>query len=265
MPIESDKYIDFKNGSYLCVGRGNGKSLRQMETVLDWISEHPDGKIIMPRKSGHTYSMKEAARILSDIPHVKKSHKDFIDALFYGIQDNVFDLIRKGEQKMGNSIDTLKASVNGGLYCRDEYGNFVKVMTVTNIETTNTYDWDGKVTGMKVDGYAVSNAEKIVAYNVREENETEKSRRAMKTLLNQVYGRSLPVATYIDKVIFDNPATVILWKDGTKTVVHAQDGEPYDKEKGFAMAVCKKIFGNERDYYHVFKRWFRKGEDRSKK
>lgn len=79
--------------------------------------------------------------------------------------------------------------------------------------------------------------------------------------------KELPVSAIpnsIDKVIFDDPATVILWKDGTRTVVHTQDGEPYDKEKGFAMAVCKKVFGNERDYYHIFKRWFRKGEDRSK-
>jgi len=75
----------------------------------------------------------------------------------------------------------------------------------------------------------------------------------------------MTISSKIDKVIFDDPATVILWNDGTRTVVHTQDGEPYDKEKGFAMAVCKKVFGNERDYYHVFKRWFRKGEDRSKK
>ncbi len=67
---------------------------------------------------------------------------------------------------------------------------------------------------------------------------------------------------FIKKVIFSDPATIIFWEDGTKTVVKTQDGEEYDKEKGFAMAVCKKIFGNERDYYNVFKRWMRKGEER---
>jgi hypothetical protein len=65
----------------------------------------------------------------------------------------------------------------------------------------------------------------------------------------------------IKNVIFSDPATIIFWEDGTKTVVKTQDGEKYDKEKGFAMAVCKKVFGNERDYYHVFKRWMRKGKE----
>lgn len=65
----------------------------------------------------------------------------------------------------------------------------------------------------------------------------------------------------IKNVIFSDPATIIFWEDGTKTVVKTQDGEEYDKEKGFAMAVCKKVFGNERDYYHVFKRWMRKGKE----
>lgn len=111
--------------------------------------------------------------------------------------------------------------------------------------------------------HMLKDAERTVAYNIGQEESS------LKTILNCVYGTVMMnntsmVAEKIDKVIFDNPATVILWKDGTRTVVHAQDGEPYDKEKGFAMAVCKKIFGNGRDYYHVFKRWFRKGEDRSK-
>lgn len=70
------------------------------------------------------------------------------------------------------------------------------------------------------------------------------------------------MSNLIKKVIFSDPATIIFWEDGTKTVVKTQDGEKYDKEKGFAMAVCKKIFGNERDYYNVFKRWMRKGEER---
>lgn len=66
----------------------------------------------------------------------------------------------------------------------------------------------------------------------------------------------------IKNVIFSDPATIIFWEDGTKTVVKTQDGEEYDKEKGLAMAVCKKVFGNERDYYNIFKRWMRKGEER---
>lgn len=69
-------------------------------------------------------------------------------------------------------------------------------------------------------------------------------------------------SNFIKRVIFSDPATIVFWEDGTKTVVKTQDGEKYDKEKGLAMAIAKRVFGNERDYYNVFKRWMRKGEER---
>ena len=47
----------------------------------------------------------------------------------------------------------------------------------------------------------------------------------------------------IKKVIFNNPATIVLWSDGTKTIVKCQDGDIYDKEKGLALAICKKAIG----------------------
>ena len=57
----------------------------------------------------------------------------------------------------------------------------------------------------------------------------------------------------IEKVIFNNPATIVYWHDGTKTVVKAQDGEPFDKEKGLAMAFMKKVCGNKGNYNEIFK------------
>lgn len=59
----------------------------------------------------------------------------------------------------------------------------------------------------------------------------------------------------IKDVIFSNPATVVFWSDGTKTVVKARGGEEYDKEKGLAMAIVKKLSGNTRDYYNLFMEW----------
>ena len=61
----------------------------------------------------------------------------------------------------------------------------------------------------------------------------------------------------IKKVIFNDPATIVLWKDGTKTVVRAQDKEEFDKEKGLAMAISKKSLGNEGQYYDTFKKWLK--------
>lgn len=79
------------------------------------------------------------------------------------------------------------------------------------------------------------------------------------------------------QVIFNPPATIVFWDDGSKTVVKCQDmmidlsvkggignltlgyatvgTEIFDKEKGLAMAFCKKMFGNKGGYYNMFKDW----------
>lgn len=59
----------------------------------------------------------------------------------------------------------------------------------------------------------------------------------------------------IEKVIFNNPATIVYWKDGTKTVVKANGEDVFDKEVGLAMAIAKKALGNEGNYYETFKQW----------
>lgn len=58
----------------------------------------------------------------------------------------------------------------------------------------------------------------------------------------------------IKDVIFNDPATIVIWADGTKTVVKA-NREKFDPEKGLAMAIAKKFFGNQGNYYEVFKKW----------
>ena len=63
----------------------------------------------------------------------------------------------------------------------------------------------------------------------------------------------------IKNVIFNDPATIVFWTDGTKTVVKAEN-EPFDPEKGLAMAIAKKSLGNKGDYYNEFKKWLPKEE-----
>ena len=67
----------------------------------------------------------------------------------------------------------------------------------------------------------------------------------------------------IKKVIFSDPATIVIWEDDTKTIVKACKNEKgkqekYDPEKGLAMAICKKLYGTNNsgsNYYDVFKKW----------
>lgn len=59
----------------------------------------------------------------------------------------------------------------------------------------------------------------------------------------------------IKNVIFNDPATIVFWNDGTKTIVKAQDGDVFDPEKGLAMAISKKALGNKGNYCETFKKW----------
>lgn len=49
----------------------------------------------------------------------------------------------------------------------------------------------------------------------------------------------------VEKVIFNKPATIVFWSDGTKTVVKCGENDMYDPEKGFFIACAKKLFGND--------------------
>ena len=49
----------------------------------------------------------------------------------------------------------------------------------------------------------------------------------------------------IKKIIENNPATVILWEDGTKTMAKCQDGDVFDFEKGVLICSLKKLIGNK--------------------
>jgi hypothetical protein len=60
---------------------------------------------------------------------------------------------------------------------------------------------------------------------------------------------------FVDKVVFNDPATIVFWKDGSKTIVKCSENESFDPEKGLAMAIAKKAFGNQGNYYNQIKKW----------
>lgn len=63
------------------------------------------------------------------------------------------------------------------------------------------------------------------------------------------------IAMEIKDVIFNDPATIVFWMDGTKTVVKCQEGDEFDPEKGLTMAIAKKVYGNKGSYCNVIKKW----------
>lgn len=46
----------------------------------------------------------------------------------------------------------------------------------------------------------------------------------------------------IEKIIYNNPATIVWFADGEKVVVKTHN-EKFDKEKGVAMAIARKFYG----------------------
>lgn len=67
--------------------------------------------------------------------------------------------------------------------------------------------------------------------------------------------KRVPVLPEIKQVIFNDPATVVVWFDDVKTVVKCQEGDTFDKEKGLAMAICKRLYGNESNFNNLIKKW----------
>lgn len=56
----------------------------------------------------------------------------------------------------------------------------------------------------------------------------------------------------IKDIIINDPATIILWKDGTKTIVKCQPVDTFDPGTGIAMAILKKLYGNSGFYKDIF-------------
>ena len=73
--------------------------------------------------------------------------------------------------------------------------------------------------------------------------------------LNSVTTFPFNAALYIKRVIINEPATIIIWFDKSKTVVKCGKDEIFDPEKGIAMAILKKVFGNSTKLNKFMNKW----------
>lgn len=71
------------------------------------------------------------------------------------------------------------------------------------------------------------------------------------------YPKAMPVPRTLApiKVHFSGPCTIVIWNDGTKTLVRCSEDDIYDTETGLAIAFCKKMFGNDNTFKKHFKKW----------
>ena len=85
------------------------------------------------------------------------------------------------------------------------------------------------------------------------------------TIKNSYYGAwncsPVPIACYMPKpkkIILNDPATIILWSDGTKTIVKKNSKDrKFDPEKGIALCYMKRALGNKGNYNNVFRDWIK--------
>lgn len=64
----------------------------------------------------------------------------------------------------------------------------------------------------------------------------------------------------IKKVIYNDPATIVFWADGTKTVVKCGEEDTYDYQTGLLMCIAKKVFGNKGSFNDILREWIPKEE-----
>lgn len=138
--------------------------------------------------------------------------------------------------------------------------NGVKITaTIDSIESSRIN------TPPKFEGHimGVQTSEPKLSYEDYCRKDFELQRSIYRNMLNSMYGISTAETNYIPEiknVIFNDPATIVFWDDGTKTVVKCQPGDRFDPEKGLAMAIVKKAYGNKGSYCNKLKKWLPKEE-----
>ena len=64
------------------------------------------------------------------------------------------------------------------------------------------------------------------------------------------------VPTYaVKKIIYNPPATIVFWEDGSKTVVKYSQYDEYNLYFGFLAALAKKVYGNPSRVRKIVDKW----------
>lgn len=59
----------------------------------------------------------------------------------------------------------------------------------------------------------------------------------------------------VKKIMHNGPATIVFWKDGTKTVVRLKEGDTYDPYAAFTAAVAKRLYGKNMKISEIVDRY----------
>lgn len=229
----------------------------RMDEMKQWLEREgfEVDKEYFPRKQAYKFDIfKDGVRMVdwfsypksSDYQYVDKCQKAFLRNLMCAWKlESSAVYGKKGENKMTSMefvMELARADKPVTLECGGKSVN----VKVTEVEHDRNYYGD---THMEVTCEVLSDMDIASLY--------PSTPAYVKRALNSVYGSyAVNNKNYgIEKVIFNDPATIVIWTDGSKTVVKTQNDEPYDREKGLAMAISKRALGDKGNYYDTFKKY----------
>jgi hypothetical protein len=203
---------DYDGDAYAIMhrGRGYGKSLAQIRAIDDLLKNGISKIQIAPGKK------------------LEKLHNDILDSYRYIFESNYFSencataIVRYCEAD-------AKATMEAALAMKENNKQVVLEQLEEEDPQVPMKIFESLVTGSP-------NGEAEILIDVNKED---------KKMMIPVVRRP-----EIKEVIFNEPATIVFWKDGTKTVVKCGKGEKFDPEKGVAIALAKKMLYSK-DYSRV--------------
>lgn len=156
-----------------------------------------------------------------------------------------------------------KVSCHHAYGCLAEYevhlyanGNFDGNMMVVKSDIENIENVKYPTITVNTDGVCAKDvASRMYAIIGRGSGKTQYSLELTRAYYSGYYYRFQP-----KKIIFNGPATIVLWEDGTKTVVKCQNGDTFDKEKGIALCFMKKSLGNRSNFNNMIKKYLEEEE-----
>lgn len=116
------------------------------------------------------------------------------------------------------------------------------------------------------------NGKGLILKKIKEVEEQNKSIAIDKSKINEIKIDEIKEIKFATKsivdeikdIIFNDPATIVLWKDGTKTVVKATHGDEYDKRTGVALCVLEKLVGSKSGIKTLVKKYDRSDKESGK-
>lgn len=171
---------------------------------------------------------------------------------------NMYEVLQIGDRVEVNDICYAYYGRKGTIIGIKEIGPYTKPIYTIALDGAWTLDDDGQ--GHEIEVNASSLA-KIPRKNIEEETITM-GLRSCKTLyrnLKEFQDKRIGSADEmkkldVKKIIFNGPKTVVLWTDGTKTIVSmSKDETNFDPEAAFCAAYTKKLFGTNSKIKRVIK------------